>query len=125
MADNLKITTEQVDDIPILLAQGQRIGGAALLDQHFKPHGNWQGTSAGWTTTVWLAHILSEGDHRLNQVEPWIEKRLHTLGLSTGQTVRSREWSDDRLEIVLDELADAEKWQAFETDPQPAHLSRV
>jgi transposase len=116
MTDNLKITTEQVNDIPVLLAQGQRIGVAELLDQHFKPHGNWQGTSVGWTTMVWLTHILSEGDHRLNQVESWIEQRLHTLGVSTGQTVRSREWSDDRLGIVLDELADAKKWQAFETD---------
>jgi transposase len=115
MTDNLKITTEQVDDIPVLLAQGEKIGVAELLDQHFKPHGNWQGTSLGGTLLVWLAHILSEGDHRLNQVESWVEQRLHTLGLSTGQKVRSQEWSDDRLGIVLDELADTEKWTAFET----------
>lgn len=116
MTDQIKIQTEPVDDIPVLLMQGQKIGIAELLDRHFKPHGNWQGTSLGWTSLVWLAHILSEGDHRLNQVEPWTEKRLQTVGLSTGQPVRSQEWSDDRLGIVLDELADAEKWQAFETD---------
>jgi len=116
MADTIKVTTEQVDDIPVLLRQGQKIGIAELLDRHFRPHGNWQGTSLGWTSLVWLAYITSEGDHRLNQVEPWIEQRLHTVGRSTGQPVRSREWSDDRLGIVLDELADAEKWQAFETD---------
>ncbi len=116
MTDQIKIQTEPVDDIPILLMQGQKIGIAELLDRHFKPHGNWQGTSLGWTSLVWLAHIISEGDHRLNQVEPWTEKRLQALGLSTGQPARSQEWSDDRLGIVLDELADAEKWQAFETD---------
>jgi transposase len=116
MADNLRVTTEQVDDIPVLLAQGKKIGVPELLDQDFQPHGNWQGTSFGWTTLVWLAHILSEGDHRLNQVEPWAEKRLHTLEISTGQAVRSQEWSDDRLGIVLDRLADTEQWQAFETD---------
>lgn len=116
MADQLNVTTEQVDDIPVLLAQGKKVGIPELLDQHFWPHGNWQGTSFGWTTTVWLGHILSKGDHRLNQVESWAGKRLHTLEISTGQAVRALEWSDDRLGIVLDELADAEKWQAFETD---------
>ena len=116
MTDNLNVTTEQVDDIPVLLTQGKKIGVPELLDRHFWPHGNWQGTSFGWTTTVWLAHILSEGDHRLNQVEQWVERRLHTLEISAGQQVRGLEWSDDRLGIVLDELADAEKWKAFETD---------
>jgi transposase len=116
MADNLNVTTERVDDIPVLLAQAKKIGLADLVDQCFVPHGNWQGTSLGWTTVVWLTHILSEGDHRLNQVEPWAEQRLHTLEISTAQQVRAQELSDDRLGIVLDELADAHKWQAFETD---------
>jgi len=116
MADNLNVTTEQVDDIPVLLAQGKEIGVPELLDRHFEPHGNWQGISFGWTSLVWLGHILSKGDHRLSQVQAWVEKRLRTLGISTGQEVRALEWSDDRLGIVLDELADAAKWQAFETD---------
>lgn len=116
MAENLQVTTEQLDDIPVLLAQGKKIGIPELLDQQFLSHGNWQGTSFGWTTMVWLGHILSEGDHRVNQVESWVEKRPHLLEISTGQNVRASEWSDDRLGIVLDELADAEKWKAFETE---------
>lgn len=116
MAENFDVTTEQVDDIPVLLAQGKKIGIPEILDRHFVPHGNWQGTSLGWTGLVWLSHILSEGDHRLNQVEKWAEKRLRTLEASTGQPVRGGEWSDDRLEIVLDELADDQKWQAFESE---------
>jgi len=116
MTDEFNVTTEQVDDIPVLLAQGKKIGVPEILDRHFVPHGNWQGTSLGWTAMVWLGHILSEGDHRLNQVEQWVEKRLHTLEISTGQRVRGQEWSDDRLGIVLDELADDENWREFETD---------
>jgi transposase len=116
MAENLNVTTERVDDIPILLAQGKKIGVPGILDQHFEPHGNWQGTSMGWTTLIWLTHILSEGDHRLNRVERWVENRLHTLEISTDQRIRAQEWSDDRLGIVLDGLADTEKWQAFESD---------
>jgi transposase len=116
MAEELNVMTEQVDDLPVLLAQGNKIGIPEILDNRFKPHGNWQGTSLGWTVLVWLAHILSEGDHRLNQVEEWVEKREHTLEISTGQGCRAMEWSDDRLGIILDRLADAEKWNAFESD---------
>jgi transposase len=116
MADSLQVTTEQLDDIPALLAQGKKIGIPELLDQQFLSHGNWQGMSFGWMTMVWLGHILSEGDHRVNQVEPRVEKRPHLLEISTGQNVRASEWGDDRLGIVLDELEDAEKWKAFETE---------
>jgi len=116
MAENLNVTTEPVGDIPVLLAQGKKIGVPELLDQHFGPHGNWQGTSLGWTSLVWLSHILSKGDHRLNQVQSWAEKRLHALEVNTGQAVRGLEWSDDRLGIVLDELAKDENWRSFEAD---------
>jgi hypothetical protein len=47
MADNLNVMIEQMDDIPVLLAQGKKIGIPELLDQQFLPHGNWQGTSIG------------------------------------------------------------------------------
>lgn len=112
MANNLNVTTEQVEDIPVLMAEGKKIGIQELLDRHFSQHGNWQGTSLGWMGLMWLIHILSEGDHRLNQVEAWVEKRLYTLEASTGKPVRGGEWSDDRLGIVLDELVDDEKWSA-------------
>ena len=116
MADNLNVTTERVDDIPVFLAQSEKIGVAELLDQQFRPHGNWEGCSLGWTATVWLTHILSEGDHRLNQVQGWVADRLQTLSLGSGQTIRALDWSDDRLGIVLDELSDPAQWQAFEQE---------
>jgi hypothetical protein len=58
--------TERVDDIPLLLAQMDKMNIAALLDKYFPMHGNWQELSLGETVVVWLAYILSEGDHRLN-----------------------------------------------------------
>src|SRR6266496_3727414 len=115
MTELLAVTTERVDDIPILLAQSDTMGIPELLDECFKPHGNWEGISLGWTTAVWLAHILSEGDHRMNQVQSWVAHRLHTLHLCTGQEVHERSWSDDRLALVLDALAQPEAWQRFET----------
>jgi transposase len=115
MTEELTVTTERVDDIPILLAQSERMGIADLLDSYFKPHGNWEGTSLGWTTAVWLTHLLSEGDHRMNQVQGWVAHREQTLHVCTGQGVQDRWWSDDRLALVLDALAQPEQWQRFET----------
>jgi transposase len=115
MTEQLMVTTERVDDLPILLAQSTDMGIAELLDDSFKPHGNWEGMSLGWTTAIWLTHILSEGDHRMNQVQGWVASRLQTLQLCTGQEVQERWWSDDRLALVLDALAQPERWQRFET----------
>ena len=64
---NKKITAthERVDDIPAIIAHLKTMRVAAFLDNHFPPNGTWQGLSLGKTTVVWLAFILSEGDHRL------------------------------------------------------------
>ncbi len=109
MTEQLTVTTERVDDIPILLAQSDDMGIAELLYEYFKPHGNWEGTSLGWTTAVWLTHIVSEGDHRMNQVQGWVAQRMQTLQGCTGQEVREESWSDDRLALVLDALAQPEE----------------
>jgi transposase len=124
MTETLTITTERVDDIPVLQAQMQAMGLTLLLDRHFPQHGNWQGLSLGWLVTGWLTHILSCGDHRLNQVEPWAERRQQTLERCLGQAVRSLDFSDDRLERVLLALSDDVRWGAFETDLN-GHLLRV
>lgn len=114
--ENPTITIERVDDIPLLVAQAIKMGLPALLDEQYWPHGNWQGTSFGWTVTIWLAHILSQGDHRLNQVQPWANERQETLSRCRGETIRELEWSDDRLAIVLVELSDTQRWQRLEQD---------
>jgi transposase len=124
MTKELTVTTERVDDIPILLAQSETMGIADLLDSYFKPHGNWEGISLGWTTAIWLTHIVSEGDHRMNQVQGWVAHRRQTLHGCTGQPVDERWWSDDRLALVLDALAQPEAWQRFETALNQ-HLIRV
>jgi transposase len=115
MNERLTIISERVDDIPLLLAEQERMGVQPLLDEHFPTHGNWQGLSLGGVAVAWLTHILSEGDHRLNHVQPWAEKRLETLGSCTGQTIQALDFSDDRLGDVLRALSDDGRWDAFET----------
>jgi hypothetical protein len=79
MTKELAVITERVDDLPVLIASLEKLELAALTDQHMGWHGNWQGLSPGQVLTGWLAHILSEADHRLNQVQEWAGKRLETL----------------------------------------------
>src|SRR3989440_11904668 len=109
------IITERVDDIPLLIEQMQRMGLPTLFDDHFPTHGNWTGLSLGWVSTIWLSSILSRGDHRMVHVEPWVAKRLGTLGATTGQAVRRVGFTDDRLEIVLRRLSEDTRWAAFES----------
>lgn len=114
MTKQLTFKTERIDDIPLLLAQLERMQVGSLLDEHFPTHGNWQGLSLGTVSAVWLAFILSEGDHRLNHVQPWVEARLQGLAGCLGQPVRALDWSDDRLAAVLDYLSDDTAWETFE-----------
>jgi len=109
------IITERVDDIPLLLEQMQRMGLPTLLDTHFPTHGNWTGLSLGWVSTIWLSSMLSRGDHRMVHVEPWVAKRLWTLGITTGQAVTRVDFTDDRLESVLRRLSHDARWGAFES----------
>jgi transposase len=115
MAETLKISSERVDDLPLLLAQLARMGVQPLLDEHFPTHGNWVGLSLGWVTVIWLTHLLSEANHRLNHVEPWAEQRLQTLRGCTGQPLHPLDVSDDRLAAVLEALSDDARWRAFES----------
>src|SRR3712207_6662005 len=101
MSEPLHVTTERVDDIPLLLAQLTRMNVPSLLDQHFHQHGNWQGVSPGWVITLWLTHLVSQADHRLNQVEPWAAQRLVTLRACTQQPLHPHDLTDDRLASVL------------------------
>src|SRR3989454_6317926 len=109
------IITERVDDIPLLIEEMQRMGLPTLFDDHFPTHGNWTGLSLGWVSTIWLSSMLSRGDHRMVHVEPWVAKRLWTLGVTTGQAVKRVDFTDDRLEIVLRRLSEDTRWAAFES----------
>src|SRR5919198_5604436 len=124
MAERLTIISERVDDIPLVLAQLERMGIQPLLDEHFSTHGNGVGLSLGWVMVIWLTHLLSQADHRLNPVEPWAEQRLHTLRGCTGQQVHPLEVSDDHLAAVLEALSDNARWGAFE-GAWTQHLLRV
>nr|WP_242055546.1 DUF4277 domain-containing protein [Nostoc flagelliforme] len=116
MATEPIITNERIDDIPILLTQIERMGVQPLIDKHFPRHGNWQGKSLGSVAVIWLAHILSQADHRLNHVQAWASKRLETLKTFFGEELRELDLSDDRLEALLRYLDCDRNWHLFEEE---------
>lgn len=116
MATEPIITNERVDDIPVLLKQIEHMGVQKLIDKHFPTHGNWQGQSLGNVVVIWLTHILSQADHRLNHVQAWASKRLETLKTFVGEGLRELDLTDDRLEALLRYLNYDTNWYSFEEE---------
>ena len=88
MTKNIDLIHERVDDIPLLIGVAQRLNLPAVLDRHLGNHGHHQGLSNGWLTTVWLAYILSEADHRKSSVADWAQRHQHTLERLIQQPIR-------------------------------------
>jgi transposase len=98
--------------MPLLLEQMQRRGLPTVFDTHFPPHGNWTGLRLGWVSTIWRSAILSQGDHRMVHVAPWVAKRLWTLGTTTGQAVTRVDCTDDRRDSVRRHVRHDARWGA-------------
>ena len=116
MKETMSIETERMDDIPLLLTHMQRMKVAQLLDKHIPTHGQRKGLSVGELSVLWLAHILSQADHRMNRVQAWASRRLSTLRACGMKELRPQDVTDDRLADVLGLLSDDVHWQAFEQE---------
>jgi transposase len=109
------IESERVDDIPLLLAVLKQMGIIDIFNEQLKRHGNWEGLAGGYIIAVWLAYILSQGDHRKSYLQEWVAEREHTLLHSLDiDEINELDFTDDRLAIILDKLNDDETWQASE-----------
>src|SRR3954466_2385414 len=117
----LELTHERVDDVPLLLGFLIKLNLPAILDRHYPAHPLHQGLSNGWLISVWIAYILSHADHRKSPVQAWADRLRHTLETLVGQDIRSVDFSDDRLTLVLKRLADLEAWKALEADLWQSH----
>ena len=108
--------SERIDDLPLLFEQIHTLEIAPILDRNLKPHGNRKGTTFGWTSVIWLAHILSRGDHRMNHVRGCVQQTLHTLQACVPVPIAELDFTDDRLADVLEALSDDAAWQAIQGD---------
>lgn len=117
MTENLYLSHERVDDVPLLLGLMQRLGFPETLDRHLGNHGHHRGISNGWLATIWLSYILSQSDHRKSSVQEWVDDLRHTLETLTDQKLRPGiELSDDRLGIVLSRLSEESARHGIDAD---------
>ncbi len=109
------IENEQVDDIPLLLAVIKQMGLIDIFNEYYEQHGNWEGLAIGYILAVWLAYILSEGDHRKSYLQEWVAERERTLLYSLDiDEINELDFTDDKLAIILNKLSDDEAWQKSE-----------
>jgi transposase len=112
--DEVTVKTEQIDDIPLLVKQQEKMGIAEILDGIIARHGNRVGLSLGWTIVGWLSYILSESDHRLSFVEDWAASHWQTLSKLLPGLATPQDFSDDRLGEAVRILSDDQIWEAVE-----------
>lgn len=112
----LVIITERVDDVAFLIGQMVKMGLPEVLDRHIPRHWTQRGISWGWTAVIWLAYIVTEGDHRKVSVETYLKGMKHTLSRLTAQVIEPLDLSDDRLSHLLKHLSKPAYWHAIERD---------
>lgn len=116
MNPEINITTERIDDFPLLLEVMIRLGLPGIIDRYLNRHGLHQGLSWGWIAAIWLAHILTESDHRKLPVQDWVRQAHETIERITGLKVSDMDFTDDRLTLLLRRLSKPAAWQAIETE---------
>ncbi len=79
MAEPIKITSERVDDLVLLLHVMMQMRLPETLNQHLPRHWKQEGLDWGWVAVIWLCYIVSQGDHRKVRVQEWVEQRRYTL----------------------------------------------
>ncbi len=116
MDNEFTLISERIDDFVRLLKVMMRLGLPGILDQQLPRHWLPEGLSWDWVATIWLAHIISGGDHRKLTVRDWVGQAHHTLEDTTGLSIRETDFTDDRLTSVLRMLSKPKYWQAIERD---------
>ena len=132
--NEISITTERVDDIALLIQVMVKMGIQEAIDQNIRVQKNQRDLSWGWTALIWLAYILSEGDHRKVAVEQYVNGMQHTLSELTGVEVDAKDFTDDRLgnlaryfsqEEIVNEVEEVLSNHAIEAYELPQETVRV
>src|SRR3954463_8652335 len=111
------LRVEAVADLPVLWATFQRLDLPATLDQHFPAPLHWKGPlTPGEVLAVWLLFLVSQGDHCLNHLEPWVAQHQGVLSALLGKPILPSDAHDDRLADWLTRLGRGDAFAAMERD---------
>jgi transposase len=124
MQEHMEMGAECMSDVVLLLGQMKQMSLPDLLDHRISKYQREQRVSLGWVICIWLAYIMSKGDHRKVSVQDWVRGMRETLKQATGLEIREADFTDDRLTLALQHLSGDELWNQVEQD-LGQHLIRV
>jgi transposase len=111
------VCIETVADLPVIWACLQQIDFVNCCDRLLPPPQSWKGPlTVGEVLAIWKLFVLSQQDHCLNHVEPWVAEHQHTLSALVGKPVTPKAFHDDRLADLLLRLSFSSSWEALERD---------
>ncbi len=111
------LRVEAVADLPVLWAAFQRLDLPATFDRHFPAPLHWKGPlTPGDVLALWLLFLVSQGDHCLNHVQPWVAQHQGTLSALLGKPVLPTDAHDDRLADWLTRLGAGPAFSVLERD---------
>jgi len=108
--NDLVMSTERVDDVALLIGQMVTMGFVEVLDRPLPRHWRQRGLSWGWTAVMWLAYILTEGDHRQVSVAAYIKGMKRTLSPLSGPVIDALDCRDDRLSRSAETRESIDVW---------------
>src|SRR3954449_958064 len=111
------LRVEAVADLPVLWDALRRLDLPATLDRHFPAPPHWKGPlTPGEVLAVWLLLLVSQGDHCLNHLEPWVAQHQGVLSALLGKPILPSDAHDDRLADWLTRLGRGDAFAALERD---------
>jgi len=112
----LNVSTERVDDIPLLITAMLKMGIQAAIDKCILVKKHQRDLSWGWTAVIWIAYILSEGDHRKSVVQEYVRGMQNTLKELTGMEISEKDFTDDRLTNLVKYLSKEKLWNQIDME---------
>lgn len=105
MSDVVQISSERVDDIPVIVEYLKQMNIVKWIDQTLRqPHGNRKGLSYGQLSVLLLTYMMTQADHRLCAAEAWVTSHRQLLELATGWVIGEKDATDDRLARMVEEF---------------------
>ncbi len=111
-----ELLTLRADDLPLLYSVIRTLGISKIVNENLYVHKNWEGLLPGEILEIWLCYLLCTGDHRLSCVEDWVSERIELLEvLLGGKAIRSYDFTDDKLGLLLEYFSREDSWDSIET----------
>jgi hypothetical protein len=115
---------ERVDEIRVLLHWLKPMRVVEIIDSIWKPHGNWQGLTYGQLVVLFVVYVVHGLNHRLYQMEQWVEEYFYVISQACSWTVSSKDATDGRVGAMMHVLgADTSRHISFQRESE-RHYTR-